>query len=152
MSLEGLGGFHQHTSAVGELVTSLYTAGSAAFRSGPDDPSPGVESMHGVMGRLDTKGLTHVISLDAAQGLAVCQSKCPLARLAKVAQEHSVACDLPTGRGSVTVGSAILRGLIPADRVDWVEVLTTSGLISRHEPGAWPSDAFIVAASIHLTS
>jgi len=103
------------------------------------------------MAQLNTRGLTHVISLDATQCRAICQSKCTLATLAKVAKDKGIKLSLPYAGTDCTVGAAILRGLIPHDRIDWVDVLTTSGMITRHTPNLLPVDAFIVAASVHLS-
>jgi len=150
VSKDGVGGFHQHTAAIGKLLTSLYEAGAVAARHGPDDPSPGVESIRGVMEQLDTTGLTHVISLDQTQGVVLCQSRCSLVTLARVIQEHGLWPDLPPSLLATTVGGAVLQGLIPAERIVWVEVLTVQGAITRHQPGQLPPDSLVLAVCLNL--
>ena len=150
MSKDGLGGFHQHTTAVGELLTSMYRIGSPDARNGPDDPSPGIDSMRTVTEQLDTSGFTHVISLDQNQGLVLCQSKCRLITLAKVLRDHSLRLDLPPALLKTTAGAAVLRGQIPADRVEWVEVLSAQGRITRHQLGQLPPDSFLLALCLRL--
>ena len=145
-----LGGFHQHTSAIGELLTSLYAVGSARRLSAPDDPGSGVSSMRAVIDRLNTSGLTHVISLDAHLGQVLCQSKCRVATLANVVASHGLWLDLPPTLFKTTVGAAALRGQIPPNRVEWVEVLTTNGLITRHQIGQLPPDALVLVVCLTL--
>lgn len=146
----GLGGFHQHTSAIGELVSSLYAAGSADLLDGPDDPRPGVPSIRAVMGQLKTKGLNHVVSLDVDQASAICQSKCLVTTLVEVASQMGLVPQLPELPTNCTVGAAVLRQQIPPELVNWVDVLTTSGLISRHQVSQLPPDALLLAVSLQL--
>jgi len=150
MSQYGLGGFHQHTAALGDLLTSLYRAGSAAARSGPDDPSPGITSMRAVMERLDTSGLTNVISVDQDHGHVLCQARCSVVKLAKVVQDLGWWPHLPPARLETTVGAAVLSGSIPADRVCWLEVLTTQGQITRCQPSQLPPDSLVLAVCLSL--
>jgi len=150
MSQDGLGGFHQHTAAIGSLLTSLYRVGSASGRSGSDDPSPGITSIRAVMEQLDTSGLTNVISLDRDHGQVLCQTKCSLENLAQVVHDHGWWPHLPASHLDTTVGAAVLSGLIPVDRVSWVEVLTSQGQITRCQPDRLPPDSLVLTVCLKL--
>ncbi|MCL2804234.1 MAG: FAD-dependent oxidoreductase [Micrococcales bacterium] len=153
MSYGQLGGYHQHTAAIGDLMASLWAAGQVELRHGSDDPQPGVESISSVMAQLDTAGLTNVVSLDAAGRHITVQSKCPLG--AAEAQAKSEGLGLPVDwtktSKSITAGAALLRGLIQAESVSWVDVVTRSGQLTRHQANQLPPDALLLALRIQLT-
>ncbi|MDR1393517.1 MAG: FAD-dependent oxidoreductase [Bifidobacteriaceae bacterium] len=77
---EWIGRFH-HTDGIGRLVDSLYAAGRAEYRDGPDDPAPGVPSITAVIPQLDLRSLDQVVELDEDNHWVVVQGRCRLDRL-----------------------------------------------------------------------
>ncbi|MDR2567642.1 MAG: hypothetical protein LBC97_16635 [Bifidobacteriaceae bacterium] len=154
-----LTGHWRHTSAVGDLVTSLYAAGRPEYRSGPDDPAPGVPSITAVMPRLAVKGLDQVVQVNRAEGWVLAQGRCRLdglrsflagQGLALAAVDPAVgAPGRARGRGCETAGAGVIGGVVSAV---WADVLTKSGELARHSPDALPPDGFVVAVALRLAS
>ncbi|MDR0626041.1 MAG: hypothetical protein LBG11_02065 [Bifidobacteriaceae bacterium] len=76
-------------------MTSLYAAGRAEYRVGPDDPSPGVASITAVMDRLNLAHLDQVIALSPADGLVTAQGRCRLSSLQTFLAEQNLALAVP---------------------------------------------------------
>jgi hypothetical protein len=152
-----LAGHWRHTSAVGDLVTSLYAAGRPEYRSGRDDPAPGVPSITAVMDRLALGGLDQVVELRPSEGWVLAQGRCRLDGLRAFLAERGLAlapgvrlADDPgraRRRGCGTVGAGVIGGVVDAC---WADVLTKDGRLGRHA-AALPPDALVVAAALRLS-
>ncbi|MDR1152965.1 MAG: FAD-binding protein, partial [Bifidobacteriaceae bacterium] len=166
-------GFGAHTSAIGELVTSVYAAGSSTVRTGdPNDPSPGVPSIPAVMDQLSIKSLGGVVSIDAEARTALLQGCCPLARAVETLVPRGLMPATTPAPAARTLGGAITRtcagpssfatGTFAAS-VRELELLEPSGEIALARRGGprgeqfarivdddGPTDAFIVAARVAL--
>jgi hypothetical protein len=167
-----LAGHLYHTSAIGELVTSLYAAGQAQYRSGVGDPSPGVASITAVVPRLKLKNLDQVVEVNTAENWVMAQGRCRLSALRAylIAQGLALAPgrlggnpdkrpnsspaqggEAENGRAGIgavgTVGAGVIGGEVEAV---WVDMLTQSGLVTRHAQAELPPDALIVAAALRL--
>ncbi|MDR2348822.1 MAG: hypothetical protein LBD90_09490 [Bifidobacteriaceae bacterium] len=154
-------GHMHHTAAVGDLVTSLYAAGCAACRAGPDDPAPGVPSIRAVMPKLNLRRLGQVVEIDPDGAWVIAQARCRLSAIALLLADQGLALapgpgpggptrDRPArpARPARTAGAAVICGLAEAL---WVDVLTASGEITRHRQDALPPDALVVAAALATT-
>jgi hypothetical protein len=154
-----------HTAAVGQLVTSLYGAGRAEYRSGPDDPSPGVPSIRAVLAQLDRRRLDQVVEVDVEGRWVFAQGRCRLVPLVRFLAERDLT--LVGGAHPVrraiwaggTVGAGVIGQWVVAEAVDclvrggWVErVWAKPGSTDdrRSEPQGGvvdlPGDALVVAA------
>jgi FAD/FMN-containing dehydrogenase len=134
------------------LVTSLYAAGRPEYRKGPSDPSPGVPSITAVMPRLNLRRLDQVVEVDPSGEWVIAQARCRLDGLALLLARRELALALgpaPStgagGTGGRTAGAAVIAGRVAAL---WVDVLTTSGEVTRHAQDALPPDALVVAAAL----
>jgi FAD/FMN-containing dehydrogenase len=145
-------GFSQHISAVGELVSSLYRAGSAVRRPpDPADPSPGVEDINAVFEQLALGGLGNVVSVDVERQTAVVQGRCTVARLAQVVLARGLVPQVVPAPGSLKVGGGIVRPAVGSESwrtgpfteaVISVDVLTTSGMMQTARPDAESGELF----------
>jgi hypothetical protein len=149
-----LAGHFYHTTALGELVASLYEAGRPEYRAGAKDPAPGVASITAVRPQLKVTRLDQVVEVSGA-GLVWVQSRCPMAGLVSFLAGHGLRLVGPGGQTPIpagfdatwTAGRAVIDGLVSAA---WVDVLTKDGQITKHPQEALPRDALIVLAALEV--
>jgi hypothetical protein len=166
-----LAGHLHHTSAIGDLVASVYAAGRAEYRTGSDDPSPGVPSITAVLPRLKFDRFDQVIEVNQDKGWVMAQGRCRLEALRGLlssfglalepvrtgpfeghkpnADQSSISRSDERAGGPRTVGAGVIAGEVEAV---WVDVLTKDGQLSRCAPGELPADALIVAAGLRLAT
>jgi hypothetical protein len=164
-----IAGWLYHTSGIGDLMTSLYAAGRAEYRSCPNDPSPGVPSLTAVMPQLNLGRLDQVVSIDAANDYLIAQARCRLDGIVTLLRSRGLALAAPSrladtktivGAGAyphsvsgrkcpLTVGSAVIAGTVAAE---WADALTKDGMIRRYAPAKLPPDALILAAALLLSA